>query len=131
METCLLFDNVDGHSLVRLPVYKTFYLPVRPVFILTIPMTQNYANNGVMLWNNYNRFQLKTRVANSIFLSRLLWEIFNRNQMHMFSQPELEGPTHMISAAMVVCNTLEKQQLFNAVKHQDIIIKNFLLLLYF
>lgn len=38
METCLMFDNVDDHSLVKPPVYETFYLPVH-VFILRLHMT--------------------------------------------------------------------------------------------
>lgn len=51
--------------------------------------------------------------------------------MHTFSQPELEDPTHMISAVTVVCNALEKQKLFAAVRHQNIIINSILLLLFF
>lgn len=39
METCLMFDNVDDRSLVKSPVYETFYLPVLHVFILTLHMT--------------------------------------------------------------------------------------------
>lgn len=83
-----------------------------------------------MLWNNCDWFQLKMWPANSSFLYRLLWEIFNRKQMHTFSQPELEDPTNMISAATVVCNALEKQKLFTAVRHQNIIINSILLLLF-
>lgn len=39
MEMCLMSDNVDDHSLVKLPVYETVYLPALHVFILTLHMT--------------------------------------------------------------------------------------------
>lgn len=41
METCFMSDNVDNHSLVKSPVYETFYLPVLHVFILTLHMTDS------------------------------------------------------------------------------------------
>lgn len=91
-------------------------------------LTLNYTNN-VVLWNNCDWFQLKMCPANSSFPYWLLWEIFNRKQMHTFSQPEFEGQTHRNSAATVVCNAWEKQKLFTPVRHQDIIINSFLLLL--
>lgn len=71
IETCLMSDNDDDHSLVKSPLYETFYLPVLHVFILTLYM-KDYTNNVIMLWNNCDWFQLKTCPVNSSFLYRLL-----------------------------------------------------------